>query len=443
MKLWEIARNMGITSGCQVSFVGAGGKTSAMLKLAEHWANQGEKVLVTTTTHMEHPASFSGNGMVEKEADEILKEIQEKGWTIAGKASEHPEKIVGIDEWTLKYLREKMDKVLIEADGSKRYPMKVPAENEPVIEDGTTHIFIMAGASAMGKPMGKVCFRLKEAEKILAQAMEKKEDTDSEEAVVTVKIMGELLEEGYVKKLKKAYPEKKLAVILNQADILEEPEKIKEELEAMVSVPVFLHSWEKSVHMVVLAAGFSKRFGGNKLLYELDGMPMYQHLLNRLKELKEEGKTDSLLVVSQYEEILEEIKKQGIPVVKNEDSARGISSSLQLGLEKTIEIQKEKEEHYYMFFAADQPWLGKETIREFTSAFLKSNKKIGCVSKDGVPKNPVIFHQKYIPELMSLTGDTGGKKVLKKHLEETFFYEVQNEKELFDCDYKSDIQGKQ
>lgn len=75
-----------------------------------------------------------------------------------------------------------------------------------------------------------------------------------------------------------------------------------------------------------------------------------------------------------------------------------------------MELSQEKKENYYTFFAADQPWLQKETIQEFLSAFLKSGKKIGCVSKEGVPKNPVIFHEKYIPELMKLTGDTGEKE---------------------------------
>ena len=37
------------------SFVGAGGKTTCVLKLADELAGLGMKVLVTTSTHIQHP----------------------------------------------------------------------------------------------------------------------------------------------------------------------------------------------------------------------------------------------------------------------------------------------------------------------------------------------------------------------------------------------------
>ena len=45
-----------------------------------------------------------------------------------------------------------------------------------------------------------------------------------------------------------------------------------------------------------MAAGNSRRFGSNKLFYELDGKPMYRHLLDRLTEIKNrynKSKSDS------------------------------------------------------------------------------------------------------------------------------------------------------
>lgn len=40
------------------------------------------------------------------------------------------------------------------------------------------------------------------------------------------------------------------------------------------------------IHIIYMAAGNSRRFGSNKLFYELDGKPMYRHLLDRLTEIK-------------------------------------------------------------------------------------------------------------------------------------------------------------
>ena len=36
----------------------------------------------------------------------------------------------------------------------------------------------------------------------------------------------------------------------------------------------------------MLAAGNSRRFGANKLLYEIDGIPMYRHVLEQLDDTK-------------------------------------------------------------------------------------------------------------------------------------------------------------
>ena len=41
------------------------------------------------------------------------------------------------------------------------------------------------------------------------------------------------------------------------------------------------------IHIIYMAAGNSRRFGSNKLFYELDGKPMYRHLFERLIEIKD------------------------------------------------------------------------------------------------------------------------------------------------------------
>ena len=53
---------------------------------------------------------------------------------------------------------------------------------------------------------------------------------------------------------------------------------------------------------------------------------------------------------------------------------------------------------------------------------------------NGEMKNPVIFSPKYEKELLLLKGDVGGKKVVKKHLDDVFLYEVDNKEELEDFD---------
>ncbi len=429
MKLYQIIEKLGRPEKPVISFVGAGGKTSCILELADDWAARGKSVLVTTTVHMEEPKILGRTGWIDQPAENIRKALETPGVMIAGSGSETPQKIRGLSEEVYIQAAFKAQAVLVEADGSRKFPVKVPGKNEPVIREDTTHILILAGASALGRPLDQVCHRLEYAKKILG----------SQNRILTVEMLAKLLEKGYVEPLKKQYPGRKFAVILNQQELLEEPEKVRAAIEAQMSVPVFLHSREereKRIRMILLAAGFSRRFGENKLLYPIKGRPMYLWTMERLKEIQKEGLADSLVVVSQYEEILTEAARQGISGVKNPHSERGISSSLQIGLEAAVRLKDRDSEDYYMFFVADQPFLRKETVENFLVDFEDSGKKIGCMSYRKTPGNPVIFHECFVPELMALQGDTGGKKVLKKHLEEVFFYEVQDPGELEDWDIK-------
>lgn len=443
MKLEEIVKEMGELTGESttqvISFVGAGGKTTCMLELARSLAKQGKKVLVTTTTHMEHPVRIGEIGCVDASGAEILEELEKRGWVIAGSKAKHPEKITGLPASVWEQVRAHTDCILVEADGAKRFPVKVPGAKEPVIPEECTHIFLVAGASALGRPLEEICFRLKEAETILMCQENRKCEESLRKQILTEELLGALLEKGYVEPLRTEFPKAKLAVIFNQADILPCAEKSKNTLQKMLTVPVFLHGWKKEVHAIYLAAGFSRRFGGNKLLAFLEDKPMYLHLLERMKKLQQEKKLQSLTVVTQYEEILDAMQKEEIQAVKNEQSILGISSSLKLGLKTAFytwqqNCKSRATEHYYMFFVADQPFLKKKTIEEFLTAFLRTQKGIGCVAHEGKYGNPVIFHEKYVPELLELDGDQGGKRVLNRHLEDVFAFEVEEEKELMDID---------
>lgn len=435
MRIKQIVEKMGDADSPVLSFVGAGGKTSGMLELARDLAAQGKKVLVTTTTHMEHPLNLNQPGCVDASAEEIAEQLEKNGFLIAGSQAEQPGKIKGLPVPVWEQVKKKADVILVEADGAKRFPLKVPGKQEPVIPKECTHILISAGAGALGRTLKESCFRLQEAERILADAEKQRVDVDRTE--ITEETMGILIEQGYVMPLKSRYPAAKIAVVMNQADILSAPEERAAALQKQILAPVFLHGWKKAIHGIYLAAGFSRRFGGNKLLEKLDGKPMYLHLLEGLNEIKENHKLQSLTVVTQYEEILNYLHRQRIAAVKNNNSALGISSSLKLGLQ-TAMIQKNQEtEQYYLFCVADQPFLKKHTVEEFLYVFLKTGKGIGCISHDGKAGNPVIFHERYVPELLRIEGDKGGKSVVNQHLEDVFLFGIPDAMELKDIDRKS------
>lgn len=192
--------------------------------------------------------------------------------------------------------------------------------------------------------------------------------------------------------------------------------------------------------LIVLAAGFSRRYGTNKLLELLDGKPMYLHTADRLEALlKKREDIRSLTIVTRYAEIREEMKFRGIHTAWNDHSEQGISSSIQVGIQAVKERKKSSEaggeERAYCFFVGDQPFLEKDTVDTFLDEFKKSGKGIGCLRSGGHAGNPAVFSLKYEKELMELSGDRGGKQVLMKYLDDVYVMNVSKEQELEDIDY--------
>lgn len=211
------------------------------------------------------------------------------------------------------------------------------------------------------------------------------------------------------------------------------------------------------IAFVMLAAGNSRRFGANKLLYEIDGIPMYRHVLEQLDDTKKKIENIyseysdivqlnnlyrnnitakiicNIIVITQYDAIAEAVKTKEIQVLYNPHPEDGISSSVKIGLNASLDADA------VLFTVSDQPWLTSETICELIHVFLNTSKGIACVSCQGKMGNPCIFDRKYYNELLSLEGDKGGKKVIMKHLDDTQIYEIEAGRELEDIDYYESI----
>ena len=69
----------------------------------------------------------------------------------------------------------------------------------------------------------------------------------------------------------------------------------------------------------------------------------------------------------------------------------------------------------------------------FLDAFLASGKPLGCVTHQGRPGNPAIFHRRYREELLALRGDRGGSAVIRRHEDVLTLLEA-DPRELQDAD---------
>ena len=214
-----------------------------------------------------------------------------------------------------------------------------------------------------------------------------------------------------------------------------------------------------------MAAGNSRRFGSNKLLYLYEGKPLYRHGLELLLKLKQEmGEKLTVTVVTQYAEILEEVQDifercgmAGMQAVFCEESKLGASYTVRAGIEAVISQDpvsgqpKEGqsmigEKDYLMFMVADQPYLTLDSVRKLirTAVSREQSAFSGLLAEEcsrwetlslrcgSIPGNPCMFRADLIPELMSLTGDQGGRKVLKRHYCQ--YVDILDKRELEDVD---------
>ena len=139
-----------------VSAVGAGGKTTTLHRLADEYVRAGIPVIVTTTTHiMKEDREWFLSGLLE---EKIREQLQKAGQVWIG-APAPGGKLARLSDHEIEKLLRWEVPLLIEADGAKRLPLKVPADHEPVILPETTHVLSVYGLDSVGKRIEETVFR--------------------------------------------------------------------------------------------------------------------------------------------------------------------------------------------------------------------------------------------------------------------------------------------
>ncbi len=156
MTLYE-ALNIDPTLPELVCFVGAGGKTTSMFKLAHEFKQLNKKVLITTTTAIFCPENLDSDRTVITNKQEPFTGPTESGITCLGSTHTAENKLLGVNPEQINGLFRKniFDLILVEGDGAKQKPLKAPAEHEPVIPAETTKLLGLIGLDALGRTINK------------------------------------------------------------------------------------------------------------------------------------------------------------------------------------------------------------------------------------------------------------------------------------------------
>lgn len=157
---------------------------------------------------------------------------------------------------------------------------------------------------------------------------------------------------------------------------------------------------------IVLAAGQSSRMpGSQKLLLDIDGVPMVRHVL----EASTEGGCHQTVVVYAEDDVKRAIDGR-VELVFNAKAHTGMASSLQSGLRA---MRPEIEAAIVLL--GDQPLVGSRTVATLLRAWRREGSRpavaaAGSGSDDWAP--PVVLARELWDEIFALKGDAGARQVL-------------------------------
>jgi probable selenium-dependent hydroxylase accessory protein YqeC len=150
---------LGIAPGDIVAFVGAGGKSSAIQAVADELAEAKMTFLTAPTTKMlVSETEKLGSLVTSEDAGELRTKAQDAlsygtSGVVVGSGLISKNRVGGVEPATIPSLAPIADVVLVEADGSRRRPIKGTAAHEPALPDAVTLVVAVGNISAFGAPL--------------------------------------------------------------------------------------------------------------------------------------------------------------------------------------------------------------------------------------------------------------------------------------------------
>ncbi len=178
---------------------------------------------------------------------------------------------------------------------------------------------------------------------------------------------------------------------------------------------------------VLLAAGASSRFGGNKLLHPLHtglevGVAAAQRLIAVIPE--------SLAVVKPDDDALPPLlAAQGLTIVVNDRAGEGLGTSIACG------VAAAPQANGWVVGLADMPLIQSATI-ELVSNRLRNGAAIVAPVYHGQRGHPVGFSTRFFNELTHLQTDRGARHLLEQHADILDLVTVDDRGVLMDVDYR-------
>ena len=164
------------------------------------------------------------------------------------------------------------------------------------------------------------------------------------------------------------------------------------------------------VHVVVLAAGASTRFGSAKQLIRVNGRPLMLSAVSRAVELA--GHSVTVVLGSQAAELAPLLRHSPASVAINREWSEGIASSIRAGLAHTPATADG-----ILIALADQAAVTTEDLRRLTGLWRRDPASIVVAQYAGTIGVPAIFPRWCFRELNELRGDRGAQALMQRHVD--------------------------
>jgi molybdenum cofactor cytidylyltransferase len=186
---------------------------------------------------------------------------------------------------------------------------------------------------------------------------------------------------------------------------------------------------------ILLAAGFSRRFGASDKL--LQALPDGRHIaLTAAKHLIEAIPLTFAIVRPENKVLAHSLQEAGLKVGFCSEQETEMADSLSAAVKLSADFSESK--HGFIIALADMPYISSLTILTI-AAKLKQGVPIVVPTYHGKRGHPVGFSGKFRAELENLHGDEGARSILKRYPEDVSLLECDDAGILADIDTPADL----
>lgn len=164
------------------------------------------------------------------------------------------------------------------------------------------------------------------------------------------------------------------------------------------------------IHVVVLAAGASTRFGSAKQLVRVNGRPLLHTVVSRAVELA--GHSVTVVLGANAGELAPLLKHTPASIAMNRDWSEGMASSIRVGVGHAPSSADA-----IMIVLADQAAVSTEDLRRLAGAWRRNPGGIAVAQYAGQVGVPAVFPRWCFRELFELRGDRGAQQLLQRHVD--------------------------